>query len=124
MVRSRRPNRLRLSLLRWIRLALSALLLMGLLARGHAFQSVGLPFGCEHPAEASTQSHGSLDDQDCPPDCQRCACGQIPMTLPTGEALPYVLLEPYELDDVSPAEAPGRSLHDRLDRPPRHPPAS
>jgi hypothetical protein len=121
MVCSRRPHRLRRSILRWIGFLLSALLVIGLLARGHALQSVGFPFGCEHPAEASAQSHGSLDDQDCPADCHRCACGQIPMMLPAWAPLPHVLLEPLELDVRIPAGTPGRPPHHRLDRPPRHP---
>jgi hypothetical protein len=121
MVRSRRPHRLYRSILRWISVALSALLVIGLLARGHALQAAGLPFGCEHPGEASAQSqtHGSADDKDCPPDCHRCACGQIAMTLSASESLPYVLLQPYELDDLKPAETPGHSIYQRLDRPPR-----
>lgn len=100
---------------------MSALLVIGLLARGHAFQSIGVPFGCEHPAETVTerQTHGSLDDQDCPPDCQRCSCGQIPMMLTARASLPYALLEPYEIAVVVPPTSSGYSLHTRLERPPR-----
>lgn len=101
------------------------LLVLGVLARGHVFQSLGIPFGCEHPAAEvvsgpQDDDHGTSNDTDCPPDCHRCPCGQIPVMPPALDLpLPYVQIEPYELDYPSPPDTPGQSLPQRLDRPPR-----
>lgn len=100
------------------------LLVVGLLARGHLFQSLGFAFGCEHPGEdASSQlnDHGSNDDEGCPPNCHHCPCGQIPMVPPSVEPLARLLLDLRELDDVTPPEEPGQLVLHRLDRPPRRP---
>jgi hypothetical protein len=106
--------------------ALSVLLMIGLLARGHLLQSLGIAFACEHPgADPSAQEeepHGETGDSECPQDCHDCPCGQIPMvppSLPT--LLPYVDLEPYLLEDATPTSEPGQALPHRLERPPRRP---
>jgi len=102
---------------------LSALLVIGMLARGHTFQALGVPFGCAHAGEVelseASQSDGSHDDHGCPPDCHRCACGQIPMMLPAGAELRYLLLPPFLIEIPAPADGPGHLIHQRLDRPPR-----
>ncbi|WP_437835342.1 hypothetical protein [Sorangium sp. So ce1153] len=82
---------------------------------------------CEHPLLVSSspddRDDGSPDrsHHDCPPSCQDCACGRIPMMLPLDEVLPYILLEAYEIAVSTPPEMPGRSLTYRLERPPRRP---
>ncbi|WP_234022533.1 hypothetical protein [Sorangium cellulosum] len=104
------------------------LLALGVLAQGHTLQALGVAIACEHPSlvSASAEEHheGAQDDgahDDCPPGCDDCACGRIPMTLPLGEVLPYLLVEAYEIVASTPPELPGRSSACRLDRPPRRP---
>lgn len=105
-------------------MALSVLLMIGILARGHLLQSLGIAFACEHPgADPSAQEkdpHGDKGDSECPQDCHQCPCGQIPMvppSLPT--LLPYVELEPYLLEAPTPTSEPAQALPQRLERPPR-----
>jgi hypothetical protein len=98
-------------------------LVVGLLARGHVFQSLGFTFVCEHPGEsASVESddHGSTEKDGCPVDCHRCPCGQMPIVPPAVDLLTRVLLDLRELLELTPPEEPGQMLPHRLDRPPRH----
>jgi hypothetical protein len=125
LLRRSRHCRALSSIRRWLAVALATLLVIGVLARGHVFQSLGIPFGCEHPAAEALEQQDdhseSTDDTDCPRDCHRCPCGQIPMVPPTLDALLYEPLAPYELEDSTPPDTPGQSLPCRLDRPPRRP---
>ncbi|WP_437742985.1 hypothetical protein WMF39_46995 [Sorangium sp. So ce1504] len=127
MFRLRRPHRDRSAILRWIRAALPVLLVVGLLAQGHTLQALGMAIACEHPMLEASSAHHEEDaapdssHEDCPPGCNDCACGRIPMTLSVGAALPYILLEAYEIAASTLPEMPGRSLPHRLERPPRHP---
>ncbi|WP_437668746.1 hypothetical protein [Sorangium sp. So ce131] len=128
MPRVRRHHRARSAIRRWICAALSVLLAVGVLAQGHTLQALGVAIACEHPSlvPSSAEEHHDLapDDgahDDCPPGCDDCACGRIPMTLPLGEVLPYLLLEAYEIVAWSPPEMPGRASACRLERPPRRP---
>ncbi|WP_437723522.1 hypothetical protein [Sorangium sp. So ce861] len=106
---------------------LSVLLVVGLLAQGHTLQALGVAVACEHPMLVSASpdegDHGTPDSshRDCPPSCDDCACGRIPMTLPLDEVLPYILLEAYEIAASTPPAMPGRSPTYRLERPPRRP---
>ena len=122
MVLSQRSTRSGRPLLRYVGIALSLLMIVGITARGHVFQSLGLEFGCEHPAEVSEEQadHGSTDDDHCPPNCHRCPCGQMPMTSTAPEMMPFAWLEPYELPELTPPPSVGRSALHRLDRPPRN----
>jgi hypothetical protein len=105
--------------------ALSVLLMIGLLARGHLLQSLGIAFACEHPgADPSAQEVDPHDagtgDSECPQDCHDCPCGQIPMVPPSLPTLvPYVELEPYLIEDATPASEPKQAPPHRLERPPR-----
>lgn len=134
MSRARRPHRTQSAILRWIGAVLPVLLVVGLLARGHALQALGVAVACEHPMLASPSADEALHDdgaqdsddgaqdgphRDCPPNCDDCACGRIPMTLPLGEVLPYLLVEAYEIAAATPPERPGRSPTYRVERPPR-----
>lgn len=123
MVSYRRSRRSGGPLLRWVGVALSLLLILGMSARGHVYQTFGLAFGCEHPAEVSDGhgDHGSTDDDRCPPNCHRCPCGQMPMTSSAPEMMPFAWLEPHELPELTPPASIGRSALHRLDRPPRIP---
>ncbi|MGK4008338.1 hypothetical protein WMF31_37340 [Sorangium sp. So ce1036] len=106
---------------------LPVLLVVGLLAQGHTLQALGVAIACEHPTLASASSeegdHEAPDSshRDCPPSCDDCACGRIPMMLPLDEVPPYILLEAYEIVASTPPAMPGRSPTYRLDRPPRRP---
>jgi hypothetical protein len=121
MVSYRRSTRSAGPLVRWIGFALALVLIVGISARGHVYQSFGLAFGCEHPAEVADEhgDHGSADDSDCPPNCHRCPCGQMPMTSPTPEMMPFAWLELHELPELTPPASGGRATPHRLDRPPR-----
>ncbi|WP_437599437.1 hypothetical protein WMF28_42095 [Sorangium sp. So ce590] len=127
MFRVRRPHRNRSAILRWICAALSVFLVVGLLAQGHTFQALGVAIACEHPMLESSSAHDADDGHpdsshdDCPPSCNDCACGRIPMTLSLEEVLPYLLLEAYEIAASTPPEMPGRCPTCRLERPPRRP---
>lgn len=108
---------------------LPVLLVVGLVARGHTLQALGLALACEHPmlpssADAAEEHHDEAPDgshHDCPPSCHDCACGRIPMMLPLAEVPPHLLLEAYEIAASTPPEMPGFALACRLERPPRRP---
>jgi hypothetical protein len=123
MIRPRR-SLARPLILRWIFRAFSMVLVVGLLARGHVFQSLGFSFVCEHPGESSTleresDDHGSSQEDGCPINCHGCPCGQMPMVPPAVDLLTRVLLDLRELLELTPPEEPGQMLPNRLDRPPR-----
>lgn len=125
MFRVRRPHRTRSAILRWIYAVLPVLLVVGLVAQGHTLQALGVAVACEHPMVESASPEETADGapdsshRDCPPGCDDCACGRIPMTLPLSEVPPYILLEAYEIVASTPPAMPGRSLTYRLERPPR-----
>lgn len=106
---------------------LPVLLVVGLIAQGHTLQALGVAVACEHPMLESSSPEESADGApdsshgDCPPSCDDCACGRIPMMLPLDEVLPYILIEAYEIVASTSPEMPGRSLIYRLERPPRRP---
>jgi hypothetical protein len=110
---------------RWLALLLPFALVFGVLARGHTLQSLGFEIHCDDAPGARIEAVDGCDElglgghDDCPSDCSKCPCGQIP-SLPispfawdilpptAGELLPFV--------EASAACGPP-SL--RLDRPPR-----
>lgn len=98
-------------------------MIVGLLARGHVFQALGVTFVCEHPGESSSvdrDDHDSSDNDGCPVNCHRCPCGQMPVVPPSVDLLTRVLRDLRELAETTPPEQPGQMLSHRLDRPPRH----
>lgn len=118
--------------LRWRALLLSALLVVGLLGRGHALQLVGVNLGCAHPlagtgeavgcaaeGEERDDEHADPDHQHCPPNCHQCPCGQLPVVTAVPAALPRLALPVSIVVFTVPAEAPGFEREHRLYRPPR-----
>lgn len=121
-----------MSALRWRTLLLSALLVLGLLGRGHALQLVGVNLECAHPLagtgaeqgcaaeEAERENrHANPDHPHCPPNCHQCPCGQLPVVTAVPAALPRLALSVLLLVFVAPLEAPGFEREHRLYRPPR-----
>jgi hypothetical protein len=111
----------------WAVLLLHAALLVALLARGHVLQTFGIALACEHDephaASVSSDADSNGDDSsshsDCPPNCSRCPCGQIPLVMPDPAPSPMGALVSRDLTPDGPREAPGRSFRFRVDRPPR-----
>jgi hypothetical protein len=99
-------------------------LVFTLFGRGHVFQSAGwLPCPDDSPAVHAQHQHDDGDcnqtHHDCPPDCHRCPCGQIPM-VPIAPAPPlHAALDVIELSLWSPPSTRGEAHPQRLDRPPR-----
>jgi hypothetical protein len=118
-VRARRPKT-------WTRKALAlftVLLTLVLVGRGHVFQAIGLPVACGHAEDAevadSSQHDEQGDHEGCPPTCQRCACGHMPIMPAIADAQPHRLLRFQDIPDHFVSQLASSSEPQRLDRPPR-----
>lgn len=110
----------------WVALLLSIALAFAMLGRGHVLQALGLAVACEHPGSvaAAPEAHASDDGDsappdDCPHDCARCPCGQIPAVLPPEPAADLALFELDEVPASPPRSRAGSIEPHRLERPPR-----
>jgi hypothetical protein len=108
-----------------VALLLPLALMIGLIGRGHVFQAMGWLPCAEAPSSAEIEhahDDGESDDthDDCPANCHRCPCGQIPMVQP---AIPVPsLCSAFNITELAlwmPPAVRGDAHPQRLDRPPR-----
>lgn len=110
----------------WPRQALAfftVVLALVLVGRGHVFQAIGLPVACGHEEETQagdgSQHEEQGDHQGCPPSCQRCACGHMPIVPSVAVVAPMRLLRFEIIPDDFLSQLASTSDPQRLDRPPR-----
>jgi hypothetical protein len=118
-VRARRPK----TLTRKALALFTVLLTLVLVGRGHVFQAIGLPVACGHAEDAEVADGSQHDEQGdhdgCPPSCQRCACGHMPIVPALADVQPHRVLRFQDIPDHFVSQAAATSEPQRLDRPPR-----